>query len=75
MHINVNGEDIPDPIESLDQLFADCADDDRFYKAYQLRRCPKQLLENFKSYAFHELTPVQMQAIPIMLNVRIFCLY
>lgn len=69
MHINVNGDDIPDPIENLSQLYADCENDDEFHKLYQMRRCPKQLLENFKGYKFKELTPVQMQVLPIMLNV------
>lgn len=67
----MNGEDIPDPIESLTQLYADCENDEAFAKLYHqtMKKCPKQLLENFKSYKFQELTPVQMQVIPVMLNV------
>lgn len=71
MHINVRGEDVPDPVESLTQLYADCENDTTFRAAYDLSRCPKQLLANLKAYTFQDLTPVQMQVMPIMLNVSI----
>ncbi len=60
--ININGNDVPDPIETIDQIknqlnLADEAIPDRFF-------------ENFYSLGFSQLTPVQMQSMPVMLSNR-----
>lgn len=65
-HINVNGNDIPNPVESLDQLY----NESEFKKIFDdLHEHSKVLMENLSSYKFDELTPIQMQVIPSMLNV------
>jgi superfamily II DNA/RNA helicase len=63
-HINVNGDDVPYPIETFSELINEVG----FSKLTKLEY-PKQLVENLKPYKYEELTAVQMQAIPIMLNV------
>ena len=67
-HINVNGEDVPYPIETFGELI----NESEFKKNYPNLDYPKQLIENLKPYKYEELTAIQMQAIPVMLNVRIF---
>jgi hypothetical protein len=62
----VNGDDVPYPIENFDELL----DVEKFKKSYKIDY-PKQLIENLKPYKFEELTAIQMQAIPVMLNVNI----
>lgn len=65
-HINVNGNDVPNPIETLDQLY----NENDFKKIFdELQEHSKELVENLSSYKFDELTPIQMQVIPAMLNV------
>jgi len=54
----MNGDDIQDPFESFDQLFEK-------YKEL----IPEIIKNNLISYNFPEPTPIQMQSIPIMLNV------
>jgi hypothetical protein len=61
----VNGDDVPYPIETFQELIEPA----RFSKLSKLEY-PKQLIENLKPYKYEELTAIQMQAIPIMLNVR-----
>lgn len=56
-HINASGNDIPDPIESFDQLT-------------KTNVVNKKILENLLKYQFEKPSPVQMQVIPILLNVR-----
>ena len=58
-HINVNGNDVVEPIETFDQLFEKYKD------------IPQQLKTNLLSYGFAEPTPIQMQSIPIMLSVSL----
>lgn len=65
-HINVNGNDVPNPIETLEQLY----NENYFKKIFdELHSHSKELVENLSSYKFDELTPIQMQVIPTMLNV------
>ena len=61
-HINVNGEDIPQPIESFDQL--------EEFQDENKQKLSQALIDNLAGYNFSELTPVQMQAISVMLNNR-----
>ena len=63
-HINVNGDDVPYPIETLSELI-----DPAEFKKLSKIEYPKQVIENLKPYKFEELTAIQMQAIPVMLNV------
>ncbi|NXS12717.1 DDX52 helicase, partial [Neodrepanis coruscans] len=53
--INVQGTDLPDPIATFDQL----------QKEYKVH--PK-IMENIQAAGFHVPTPIQMQAIPVMLH-------
>ncbi|XP_068766163.1 probable ATP-dependent RNA helicase DDX52 [Struthio camelus] len=55
--INVQGTDLPDPIATFEQL-------QREYKIH-----PK-IMENIKAAGFQVPTPIQMQAIPVMLHGR-----
>ncbi|XP_009983915.1 PREDICTED: probable ATP-dependent RNA helicase DDX52 isoform X2 [Tauraco erythrolophus] len=55
--INVQGTDLPDPIATFDQL----------QKEYKIH--PK-IMENIQAAGFHVPTPIQMQAIPVMLHGR-----
>ncbi|RMC10610.1 hypothetical protein DUI87_12321 [Hirundo rustica rustica] len=55
--INVQGTDLPDPIATFDQL----------QKEYKVH--PK-VMENIQAAGFHIPTPIQMQAIPIMLHTH-----
>ncbi len=57
--IYVSGSDVPDPVENFDLLSS----------TYTL---PSYLLKNVVSMGYAEPTPIQMQAIPLMLQV---CLY
>ena len=54
--IYVDGSDVPDPISSFEQLVM----------SYKL---PGQYLENIRGMDMNEPTPVQMQAITIILQV------
>lgn len=54
--INVQGTDLPDPIATFEQLQTE-------YKVH-----PK-IMENIQAAGFHTPTPIQMQAIPVMLHV------
>lgn len=56
-HINVFGEDIPDPVEQFSQLKS------------SYKNIPDQLVANLAEFKFSQPTGVQMQAIPVMLNV------
>lgn len=56
----MNGDDIPEPIETFNQLF------DTY------KQIPDKLKSNLVSYNFAEPTPIQMQAIPIMLSVTAY---
>ena len=64
--IRVTGSDVPQPIATFDELF----DKKKFKKAYEFD-LSDHLIENMKSYSFPSLTPIQMQVIPLMLNVNI----
>ncbi|KAM7033447.1 putative ATP-dependent RNA helicase DDX52 [Acridotheres tristis] len=55
--INIQGTDLPDPIATFDQL----------QKEYKVH--PK-IMENIQTAGFHVPTPIQMQAIPVMLHGR-----
>ncbi|XP_009636557.1 probable ATP-dependent RNA helicase DDX52 [Egretta garzetta] len=55
--INVQGTDLPDPIATFDQL----------QKEYKVH--PK-IMENIQAAGFQVPTPIQMQAIPVMLHGR-----
>ncbi|XP_027739582.1 LOW QUALITY PROTEIN: probable ATP-dependent RNA helicase DDX52 [Empidonax traillii] len=55
--INIQGTDLPDPIATFEQLQEE-------YKVH-----PK-ILENIQAAGFHVPTPIQMQAIPVMLHGR-----
>ncbi|XP_027516239.1 probable ATP-dependent RNA helicase DDX52 [Corapipo altera] len=55
--INIQGTDLPDPIATFDQLQEE-------YKVH-----PK-IMENIRAAGFHVPTPIQMQAIPVMLHGR-----
>ncbi|XP_014736714.1 PREDICTED: probable ATP-dependent RNA helicase DDX52 isoform X3 [Sturnus vulgaris] len=55
--INIQGTDLPDPIATFDQL----------QKEYKVH--PK-IMENIQAAGFHVPTPIQMQAIPVMLHGR-----
>ncbi|XP_040506029.1 probable ATP-dependent RNA helicase DDX52 isoform X2 [Gallus gallus] len=55
--INVQGTDLPDPIATFDQL----------QKEYKVH--PK-VIENIQAAGFQVPTPIQMQAIPVMLHGR-----
>ncbi|ESO05967.1 hypothetical protein HELRODRAFT_64273, partial [Helobdella robusta] len=57
-HIHVYGTDMPDPIESFDQLF----------KSYQI---DKNYMENLTNMGFKVPTPVQMQAITAILHAKV----
>ncbi|KAM8797261.1 putative ATP-dependent RNA helicase DDX52 [Eudromia elegans] len=55
--INIQGTDLPDPIATFEQL-------QREYKVH-----PK-IMENIQAAGFQVPTPIQMQAIPVMLHGR-----
>ncbi|KFZ54321.1 putative ATP-dependent RNA helicase DDX52, partial [Podiceps cristatus] len=55
--INIQGTDLPDPVATFDQL----------QKEYKIH--PK-ILENIQAAGFQVPTPIQMQAIPVMLHGR-----
>ena len=55
--IYVNGSDIPDSMATFQQL----------YEHYSI---PAYLKKNIAAAGYEEPTPVQMQAIPLMLHVR-----
>ncbi|NWX85552.1 DDX52 helicase, partial [Nothoprocta ornata] len=55
--INVQGTDLPDPIATFEEL-------QREYKVH-----PK-IMENIQAAGFQVPTPIQMQAIPVMLHGR-----
>lgn len=61
--INVFGEDIPDPFEQFEHLIS------------SYKNIPQQLVDNLAQFKFKEPTGVQMQAIPIMLNVKFIIKY
>lgn len=63
--IRVTGSDVPQPIATFDELF----DKKKFKKAYEFD-LSDHLIENMKAYNFPSLTPIQMQVIPLMLNVN-----
>lgn len=53
--MHVQGPDIPDPVRSFDELRSE--------------RLHPKVLENLASVGFTEPTPIQMQAIPLMMQV------
>ncbi|KAM6110781.1 putative ATP-dependent RNA helicase DDX52 [Pterocles gutturalis] len=55
--INIQGTDLPDPVATFDQL----------QKEYKVH--PK-IMENIQAAGFRVPTPIQMQAIPVMLHGR-----
>lgn len=55
-HINVHGDNPPDPIETFDQLV-------------QNNAVPQQIITNLNACGYKEPTPIQRQAIPMMANV------
>lgn len=59
-HINVHGPNASDPIETFHQLVNDYA-------------IPQQIVNNLISCGYEEPTPIQMQAIPIMCSVSVYC--
>ena len=61
-HININGNDIPDPIEDFNEL--------KTHNEWADEKIPEILVKNLLGFNFPEPTPVQMQSIPVMLNVR-----
>jgi ATP-dependent RNA helicase DDX52/ROK1 len=68
--INIVGSDCPAPIENLNELFFTGFDDANAKKTSNVEKCLNKLIENFNSYNFTELTPIQMQVMPIMANNR-----
>ena len=62
-HINVVGADCPSPIENLNELFFTGFDDKSLTKNSDLDNELNKLIENFNSYNFTQLTPIQMQGI------------
>ena len=72
-HINVNGNDIPDPIESFEQLrpvTPESPDAKNSLAQDYTQLIPKKIFENLLGYKFEKPSPVQMQAIPVLLNVN-----
>lgn len=57
-NINVSGENVPPPLEHFDEMS----------KVFGISN---QLIQNVKNGGYESPTPIQMQAIPIMLKVRI----
>ncbi|XP_055942549.1 probable ATP-dependent RNA helicase DDX52 [Argiope bruennichi] len=55
--IYVTGEDIPDPMESFNQLVADYG-------------VSSTILDNIKNLGYSNPTPIQMQSIPLMMHNR-----
>nr|XP_055036766.1 probable ATP-dependent RNA helicase DDX52 isoform X1 [Misgurnus anguillicaudatus] len=55
--INVHGTDIPDPVSTFEEL----------REEYDL---DPRVIENIKGAGFHTPTPIQMQAIPLMMHKR-----
>ncbi|KAK9955718.1 hypothetical protein ABG768_015575 [Culter alburnus] len=55
--INVHGTDIPDPVSSFEEL----------QKEYDL---DPRVIQNIKAAGFQTPTPIQMQAIPLMMHKR-----
>jgi hypothetical protein len=62
-HISVVGADCPSPIENLNELFFTGFDDKSLTKNSDLDNELSKLIENFNSYDFTQLTPIQMQGI------------
>ena len=62
-HINIVGADCPCPIENLNELFFTGFDEKSILKASELDKELNKLIENFNSYNFKQLTPIQMQGI------------
>ena len=62
-HININGNDVPDLIENFEQFTRE--------SVWADEKLPDKLVENLLAYKFSEPTPVQMQSMPVMLNVFI----
>lgn len=60
-HITVVGDNPPPPLESFEQLQLE----------YKLS---KNIIKNLLSYGFELPTPIQMQAIPAMLQVQYYIL-
>lgn len=54
--INVHGTDIPDPISTFEEL----------QKEYDL---DPRIVQNIKAAGFQTPTPIQMQAVPLMMHV------
>jgi ATP-dependent RNA helicase DDX52/ROK1 len=61
-NIHVNGDDIPEATETFEKLFSTFS-------------IPSILQSNLLAYNFQEPTPIQMQAIPALLNVNLCCHY
>ncbi|XP_077051142.1 putative ATP-dependent RNA helicase DDX52 [Siphateles boraxobius] len=55
--INVHGTDIPDPVSTFEEL----------QEEYDL---DPRVIQNIKTAGFHTPTPIQMQAIPLMMHKR-----
>jgi ATP-dependent RNA helicase DDX52/ROK1 len=68
--INVVGADCPCPIENLNELFFTGFDEKSLAKESDIDKELNKLIENFNSYNFTQLTPIQMQVMPIMANNR-----
>lgn len=56
-HINIKGSDIPDPVESFSSL----------QERYKI---PLYMVKNVTQRGYQSPTPIQMQAIPVMLHKR-----
>jgi len=57
-HIHVYGTDIPEPVATFEQLQAEYSIDAR-------------IMSNLQSMGFHTPTVIEMQAIPVMIHVRL----
>lgn len=58
-NISVTGKRVPKPIENFDELL----------NRYEIGQ---DLVENLKNSKYESPTPIQMQAIPLMLEVKIY---
>lgn len=55
-HVHVHGTDIPDPVETFEQLKIE-------YKIHP------RIIENIETVGYIKPTPIQVQAMPVMLHV------
>lgn len=56
-HINISGENVPNPIQDFDELTTQYG-------------VSSNLVENIKNCGYSTPTPIQMQAVPAMLKVK-----